>query len=73
VADGAALHIDHKSASDEILISHPGIGKAREPLQFTTSSFHFAFSRSLGHKQSFNSLDNAASRERKPHREGGAE
>jgi len=51
VADGAALHIDYKSASDETLISHLGIGKAREPLQFTTSSFHFAFLHSLGRKQ----------------------
>ena len=50
VADGTALHIDCKSASDEILISHFGIGKAREPLEFTTISFHFTFSHSLGQK-----------------------
>jgi len=39
---------DYKSASDETLISHLGIGKAREPLQFTTSSLDFAFLHSLG-------------------------
>ncbi len=48
VADGTALHIDYKSASDETLFSHLGIGKAREALQFTTNSFHFAFLHSLG-------------------------
>ena len=51
VADGTALHIDYKSPSDETLIFHFGIGKAREPLQFTTSSFHFAFLHSLGQKR----------------------
>ena len=48
VADGTAFHIDYKSPSAETLISYFGIGKAREPLQFTTSSFHFAFLHSLG-------------------------
>ncbi len=47
LADGTALHIDCKRASDEILISHLDIGKAGERLQFTTSSFHFAFLHSL--------------------------
>ncbi len=53
VADGTTPHIDYKSASDETLISHLGIGKAREPLQFTTSSFHFAFLHSLGQERTF--------------------
>ncbi len=57
VADGTALHIDYKIASDETLISHLGIGKAREPLQFTTSSFHFAFLHSLGRKRKSETVD----------------
>ncbi len=48
VADGTALHIDYKSASDEILISHIDIRKAGKQVQFTTSFFHFAFSHSVG-------------------------
>jgi len=49
VVSGTELHTDYKSASDDILISHLSIGTARDPMQFTTSFFHFAFSHSLGH------------------------
>jgi len=45
--------MDYKSASDEILISHLGIGIAQDPVQFTTSFFHFAFLHSLGRLRSF--------------------
>ncbi len=55
MADGTALHIDYKIASDEILVSHLGIGIARERLQFTTGPFHFAFLHSLGRKRPLDS------------------
>ncbi len=47
VADGTATHIGYKGVSDGILISHVGIGKSREPVQFTTGSCRFAFSHCL--------------------------
>ncbi len=53
VDGGTALHIGYKGASDEILISHVGIGKLREPVQITTGSCRFTFSHRLGQEQSF--------------------
>jgi hypothetical protein len=43
--------IGDKGVSDEILISHVGIGKSRQPVQFTSGSCGFAFSHSLGQKR----------------------
>ena len=51
VADGTALHIGYKGVSDEILIAHTGIRELREPVRFTTGYCRFAFSHSLGRKQ----------------------
>ncbi len=48
VADETALLVGYKDVSDEILISHVGIGKLREPVQFATDSCRFSFSHSLG-------------------------
>ncbi len=47
----ALMRASEEGVTDVIVCEELGIGKAREPLQFTTNSFHFAFLHSLGRKQ----------------------